>query len=149
MIRRASPADLHAIITLDRESPTAAHWSQAQYDAILNAPHATGRLILVAETDNKVTGFIVAHTANTEEWELESIVVAESSRRRGIGCKLVQALLDAAREQRARAIFLEVRQSSAAARALYGTCGFQETGRRPNYYSCPTEDAILYTLAVS
>jgi [ribosomal protein S18]-alanine N-acetyltransferase len=148
MIRRPSPADLPAIITLDRESPTAAHWSQAQYDAILNAPHATGRLILIAETDNKLTGFLVAHTA-TDEWELENIVVAESSRRRGIGCELVQALLDGAREQRARAVFLEVRESNASARALYGTCGFQEAGRRPNYYSCPTEDAILYTLAVS
>jgi len=148
MIRRGSPADLHAIIILDRESPTAAHWSQAQYDAILNAPHATGRLILVAETDNKLTGFIVAHTA-TDEWEIENIVVAESSRRRGIGCELVQALLDAAREQRALAIFLEVRQSNGSASALYRTCGFRETGRRPNYYSCPTEDAILYTLAVS
>ncbi len=148
MIRRASPTDLHTIITLDRESPTAAHWSQAQYDAILNAPHATGRLILVAETDNKLTGFVVAHTA-TEEWELENIIVAESSRRRGIGCELVQALLDSAHQQRARAVFLEVRESNASARALYRTCGFQEAGRRPNYYICPTEDAILYTLAVS
>jgi [ribosomal protein S18]-alanine N-acetyltransferase len=148
IIRRASPADLHTIITLDRESPTAAHWSQAQYDAILNAPHATGRLILIAETDNKLTGFLVAHTA-TEDWELENIVVAESSRRRGIGCELVHALLDSARQQRARAVFLEVRESNGSARALYCTCGFQEAGRRPNYYSCPTEDAILYTLAVS
>ena len=145
MIRRPSPADLHAIITLDRESPTAAHWSQAQYDAILNAPHATERLILVSE-EGSVTGFVVAHTA-TDEWELENIVVAESTRCRGLGCQLVQALLDVARQQHARAIFLEVRESNASARALYRACGFEESGRRPNYYSCPTEDAILYTLA--
>lgn len=146
-IRRATPADLHAITALERESPTAAHWSQAQYDAILNAPHATDRLILVSADDRDLTGFVVAHTA-TEEWELENIVVAESSRRRGLGCQLVHALLDAARQQHARVVFLEVRESNASARALYHTCGFQETGRRPNYYSCPTEDAILYTLAV-
>ena len=146
-IRRASPAELHAIITLERESPTAAHWSQAQYDAILNAPYATDRLILVSTDDRDLTGFVVAHTA-TEEWELENIVVAEASRRRGLGCQLVRALLDAARQQHARAIFLEVRESNASARALYGACGFQETGRRPHYYTCPTEDAILYTLAL-
>ena len=146
-IRRATPADLHAIITLERESPTAAHWSQAQYDAILNAPHATERLILVSGDDRNLSGFFVAHTP-TEEWELENIVVAESSRRHGLGCQLIEALLDAARQQHARAIFLEVRESNASARALYRACGFQETGRRPNYYSCPTEDAILYTLAV-
>ncbi|HZU41053.1 MAG TPA: ribosomal protein S18-alanine N-acetyltransferase [Terriglobales bacterium] len=146
--RRATPADLHAIITLERESPTAAHWSQAQYDAILNAPHATERLILVCENESSLAGFVVAHTA-TEEWELENIVVSESNRRRGLGRKLVTALLDAARDQRARAIFLEVRESNASARALYLSCRFKETGRRPNYYDCPTEDAILYTLTVA
>lgn len=147
MIRAATPADVDAIIALERGSPTAAHWSHVQYDAILNAPHAAERLVLLFEAGNGVLGFVVAHTA-AEEWELENIVVAESSRRRGLGGQLVQALLDAARQQHARAIFLEVRETNASARALYRACGFQETGRRPNYYSCPTEDAILYTLAV-
>jgi len=148
MIRPATPADLHAILALEREALTAAHWSQAQYDAVLNAPHATERLILVAETDNKMAGFLVAHTA-AEEWEIENVVVAESLRGHGLGGQLVSGLLDLGRQKKARAIFLEVRESNAPARALYRSCGFQETGRRPKYYSCPTEDAILYTLALS
>jgi ribosomal-protein-alanine N-acetyltransferase len=79
---------------------------------------------------------------------LENVAVGEPSRRRGLGRQLVAALADAARQQHARAIFLEVRESNAAARALYRASGFQESGRRSGYYSCPTEDAILYTLAV-
>jgi [ribosomal protein S18]-alanine N-acetyltransferase len=148
MIRRATPPDLPAILALEREALTAAHWSQAQYDAVLNAPDATERLILVAETDNKMAGFLVAHTA-AEEWEIENLVVAETSRRHGLGGQLVSALLDLARRKKVRAIFLEVRESNVSARALYRACGFRQTGRRPKYYSCPTDDAILYTLGPS
>ncbi len=144
----ATAADLSAIMALERSSPTAAHWSLAQYEAILNAPFATDRLIFVAENQGHPDGFLVARTA-AEEWEIENVVVAESARRRGLGRELVKALIAKAREQQSRALFLEVRESNHAARALYQNCGFIQTGRRPVYYNCPTEDAILYTLAFS
>lgn len=147
-IRRASADDLSAIKALERSSPMAAHWSLAQYEAILNAPLATDRLIFVAEEEERLQGFLVARTA-AEEWEIENVAVAESDRRRGIGRKLVQALISKTREQNTGAIFLEVRESNHDARALYQSCGFVQTGRRPAYYNCPTEDAILYTLAFS
>jgi ribosomal-protein-alanine N-acetyltransferase len=44
-------------------------------------------------------------------------------------------------------LLLEVRQSNAAARALYAKHGFHETGRRRAYYRDPDEDAVLYALA--
>lgn len=147
-IRPATAADLDVILELERSTPTAAHWSQAQYDAILNAPHATERLVLIADDESGPSGFLVARSA-TDEWEIENVVVAESARRRGLGRKLVETLLDAARRRGARALFLEVRESNFAACALYGSCGFKQSGRRIGYYSCPTEDAILYALAFS
>jgi len=42
-----------------------------------------------------------------------------------------------------RAAFLEVRESNTAARALYGSRGFREIGRRKNYYRRPVEDALV------
>ena len=42
------------------------------------------------------------------------------------------------------ALRLEVRESNAAARALYTKHGFRETGRRRGYYRDPIEDAVLY-----
>ena len=42
---------------------------------------------------------------------------------------------------------LEVRPSNAAARTLYRSLGFRETGRRPRYYG--DEDALLMTLDLS
>ncbi len=45
-----------------------------------------------------------------------------------------------------RKIFLEVRESNAAALVLYKNLGFEITGRRPNYYRDPTESALLLQL---
>ena len=40
-------------------------------------------------------------------------------------------------------ITLEVRQSNEAALALYRKYGFEQSGRRKNYYDNPTEDALI------
>src|SRR5579864_6580593 len=49
-IRQATTEDTEALLALERESPSAAHWSRAQYEAIFQA-EAPPRLCLVAETD--------------------------------------------------------------------------------------------------
>ena len=43
---------------------------------------------------------------------------------------------------------LEVRAGNAAAVALYHKWGFLPVGRRKNYYTAPTEDAILMTVTL-
>ena len=61
---------------------------------------------------------------------------------------IAEALLDAyiqyGREHLAF-LTLEVRPSNAAAIALYQGFGFQEAGRRKNYYDLPKEDALILT----
>jgi ribosomal-protein-alanine N-acetyltransferase len=44
------------------------------------------------------------------------------------------------------ALLLEVRESNAAARALYTNHGLREVGRRRGYYRDPVEEAVLYAL---
>ena len=90
-----------------------------------------------------VVGFLIARQA-AAEWELENIVVAEEFRGRGIGTELLKELLTEAQKANSDAVFLEVRESNTASRRLYEKLGFHETGRRRDYYSNPTEDAILY-----
>lgn len=143
-IRSAIPADVPAIMALERAATTAAHWTQQQY-VDLFVP-ARQRLLLVAEgPSDEVLGFLVArHVA--PEWELENIIVAPAARRAGIGKRFLGDLLGRARDTNSDAVFLEVRESNFAARALYEKSGFQQTGRRKSYYSDPTEDAVLYRL---
>jgi ribosomal-protein-alanine N-acetyltransferase len=56
---------------------------------------------------------------------------------------LVQTVLAWARDQGAKEIWLEMRESNMRAIGLYQRCGFTTAGRRPGYYVDPTEDALL------
>jgi ribosomal-protein-alanine acetyltransferase len=140
VIRLATPDDIDALLALERESLTAAHWSRPQYEAIFQ-PTEPPRLCLLAE-NGPLQAFLVAQIASPE-WELENIVVASPARRQGLGTQLLGGLLECARQRHALAILLEVRASNAAARALYRACGFVEAGVRFRYYQNPQEDAII------
>ena len=127
---------------LEREADSAAHWAEREYVALFS-PDAPQRLTLVAEeVAGDTRGFAIAR-CGLDEWEIENVVVALQHRRRGIGRKLVEEILHAARSAEVRAVLLEVRESNAAARHLYERLGFVDAGRRPGYYRDPAEDALL------
>jgi [ribosomal protein S18]-alanine N-acetyltransferase len=151
-IRPASWNDISSLISLERQVPTAAHWTESRYRRLLH-PSGTDveRLVLVAESGapwhEALAGFFVArHIAS--EWELENLVVASAYRRQGLGEQLLQRLLARARETNSESVFLEVRESNDGARALYEKTGFQPTGHRKSYYIDPSEDAVLYRLTL-
>jgi ribosomal-protein-alanine acetyltransferase len=158
-IRPANNGDIPAMIEFEHDSPAAAHWSLQQYEAMFadRDSERSQRFILVVEEANearmertpgaphRMLAFLVAHRIDNE-WDLENIVVAAESRRRGVGTRLLRDFIDQARAKNGNAIFLEVRQSNQAARALYRKFGFVETGTRRGYYPAPPEDAILYRL---
>jgi ribosomal-protein-alanine N-acetyltransferase len=99
-------------------------------------------LFLIAETAEGVAGYVVAIDA-ADEGEILNLAVAPGGRRHGLGRALVQAVLAALGERGAEHVYLEVRESNAPARALYAAHGFQEAGRRKEYYRRPVEDAIV------
>ncbi len=142
-IRAAIPADVPAILATEQQAPTAAHWSREQYTRRLESG-----LVLVAEEQGKITGFICANPV-AGDWEIENVVVAPEFQRQGIADRLMRELIDRAIAQGKSGsvpqILLEVRESSLPARALYQKHGFQEVGRRRAYYQDPLDDAILYS----
>jgi [ribosomal protein S18]-alanine N-acetyltransferase len=155
-VRRANVSDLPAILALDRQNLTAAHWSEQHYETLFakSVSHTSEAFALVAENEPESGGseeltiiaFLVAHCIGTE-WELQNLVVAENHRRKGAATKLIKELSAAVRARDGRVIFLEVRQSNQAARGLYRKLGFEETGLRKSYYSNPSENAIICRLA--
>jgi [ribosomal protein S18]-alanine N-acetyltransferase len=163
-LRPARPADLDAILALDRATDLAPHWPAATYAAILNPPRPTSgpspqRCLIVAErvpTDETtqptpLAGFAVSllHPPaglGPRIAELEDIVVAANCRRTGIGRALCTAVLDWCRTQGATEVALEVRAANPAAIALYTRLGFQQVGRRPRYYLDPEDEAIAMLL---
>lgn len=155
-IRTATRDDIPAVMALEAQAATASHWRGEDYLKIFD--DTAPRLALVVEardgfrtvegggtTHPKLRAFLVALCAGPE-WEIENIVVAIQAQRHGLATCLLAELLGRARAAGAEALFLEVRESNLAARALYEKHGFAETGRRKRYYSDPPEDAITYEL---
>lgn len=99
-------------------------------------------LWLVAEEDGRVAGYIGSQTV-PDESDMMNVAVHPDYRRRGIAEALVVALCDALREQGSVSLTLEVRASNEPAKALYQKLGFEQVGRRPNYYRNPKEDALI------
>jgi [ribosomal protein S18]-alanine N-acetyltransferase len=160
-IRLATAADVPAIIALERQCASAAHWTEVQYQHLFEeqmAGKSPQRLVLVIEEKSETAsrhessnstplGFLVAHNID-REWELENIAVAPFARRRGLATVLVQELFHRAREADGKAVFLEVRESNQFGRALYEKLGFSPSGCRKGYYQNPLQDAVLYRRAL-
>ena len=152
-VRRATPADLEAILAIQHGSPEAPAWSSPAWKQMLSPEQAGSllRVCLVAEGDHPasrsrwVLGFCVACWAG--EWsELESVATVVSARGRGVGRALCGQVMDWSRERGARVMELEVRASNRAAQALYRSLGFAEQGVRRRYYQDPIEDAVLMSV---
>jgi len=142
-IRPAVIADVPAMLELERRAATAAHWKEQDYQRLFES--GTRRLALVLEEEGKVCAFLVGRDLG-EEWEIENVAVAGPARRRGLGTRLLGEWLDRAHAHGAHSVFLEVRESNRAARALYEKWAFLESGRRKSYYHDPEEDALVYRL---
>jgi len=142
-IRSAALNDVPAILAIERQAPSAAHWTAEQYKNLLGSG-----VVLVAEEAGSLCGFVCAK-AIAGEWEIENVVVSAGFRRRGIADELLRELIQRALNEAASAILLEVRESNLPARGLYEKHGFRAVGRRQAYYSDPVEDAILYALGLA
>jgi ribosomal-protein-alanine N-acetyltransferase len=130
------------MMELERQSDGASHWREADYARIF-AEGSPSRLALVVEENGSIAAFLVTSHVGPE-WEIENVAVAPEARRRGLGSRLIREFLDKAKQRGAESVFLEVRESNRAARALYAKWGFVEAGRRKAYYTEPIEDAVNY-----
>ncbi|HEX8026367.1 MAG TPA: ribosomal protein S18-alanine N-acetyltransferase [Candidatus Limnocylindrales bacterium] len=99
---------------------------------------------LVAKLEDVVIGF-AGIWLMVDEAHVTTFAVDPAWRRRGVGERLLLALLDVSVARRAREATLEVRLSNVGARRLYEKYGFRPVGIRPRYYSDNGEDALIMT----
>jgi [ribosomal protein S18]-alanine N-acetyltransferase len=140
-LRRAQAADLDAIVAIERASFTDPPWSRDSFLALIDSPRAYFTVACEPPADD-VIGYVVAWFV-ADEAEIANLAVAPDRRGRGVGSRLLDAALTEAQLAGAVVVHLEVRDSNAAARALYGSRGFEAVGRRRRYYRDPVEDALL------
>ena len=117
-------------------------WSVSSCRGALENPcvHA-----VVAEDEEGIAGYAFL-MGTQDEAEILRIAVDPDKRRRHIGSALMDELLDYGDNEGYISIFLEVRESNEAARALYEQSGFEIIGKRVEYYRNPVEDAVIMEL---
>ena len=114
-------------------------WSERSIAAELNNPLS---LWLVAVDGDDLAGYVGSQSVMGEA-DMMNLAVSQDARGKGIGAKLVLALMERLRQNGVYHLTLEVRVSNAPAISLYQKLGFQSIGRRPNYYYHPKEDALI------
>ena len=135
---RATAADLPEVAVLERicySDP----WPASAFASL---PDNNRVFFAVARVEQRLMGYVVAWYV-MDEGELANLAVVPSDRGRGIGRTLLDAMLADAASRGTAQVYLEVRESNASARQLYSTRGFEEIGRRKQYYRSPTEDALI------
>ena len=139
--------DLLEVVEIE-ESSGLSRWGWAAYYAELQSSNRglmyvahVARPLEQQNTEN-LAGYIVARVSGGE-LHINNVAVRNDYRRRGIGIRLLNRILEEAKRFEATAAFLEVRAGNSVARALYERCGFAVIASRPNYYSEPMEDALL------
>lgn len=118
------------------------HWTKTDYEKELENEDA---FLLVAVQNQVTIGFVSARLI-TPAVELLNIAVQTELRKQGIGKRLLEVMLSAAKERGASECWLEVRASNGTAQSFYLKNNFKTVGTRPNYYANPLEDAVLMSL---
>lgn len=97
---------------------------------------------LVAEQDGAVVGYAGTSTIEPDS-DLQTLAVHPSAQGSGIGAKLLQAMLERARERGATSMILEVRADNSSARRIYERAGFETIAARHRYYADGSDALIM------
>lgn len=138
VIRRMEQRDLDQVAALENRlfSPP---WSEKNFRESLKNQNT---LFLVAEIGTIITGYCGIYFL-TDEGEITNVAVASDYQRKGIAKKMLSKAMEMASACGVKNLYLEVRRSNTPAVCLYEQQGFVQTGVRKNYYTEPTEDALI------
>jgi [ribosomal protein S18]-alanine N-acetyltransferase len=147
-IARATLEDLDQIVRIEQLS-FSSPWTRKMFEVEISQ-NPFGSLLTACLLDDgqqqrPVIGY-VCYWLVFEELRLMTLAVDPSVRRRRIASTLVRHVLTLGGQQGATRAVLEVRASNQAARSLYAGFGFRHVAVRSQYYSHPTEDAVLMAM---
>jgi len=120
-------------------------WSPGLVEEELDQLHG---ISLVAVVGGQLVGWCCTRYAG-DEAELLKICVEQRFRRNNYGTELITTLQGRLLDYGIHSLFLEVRSGNEAAVLFYTRLGFTPVGRRINYYSLPSDDAVVLKKQIS
>ncbi len=131
MIRRAAPADISALVTLEAFFPSD-RMSTRNFQDLLRRGRGS---VLVYEDGGALLGdAVVLYRRNSPIARIYSLVVEPKQRGRGIAQQLLAAVEAEARERQCQTVRLEVRPDNAQALRLYSHLGYTVVQRMEQFY---------------
>ncbi|MBI1369310.1 MAG: GNAT family N-acetyltransferase [Planctomycetes bacterium] len=135
-LRDATPSDAAAIFELEQacfesEDET---FTRRQVRYVIGNPRAHVRL---AECEGRIVGWCVALVRQHRHWRsgrVYAVAVSPTMQGRGIGKRLITAVMNALRDTGIERMYLEVRHDNAPAIRLYKSLGYVDHRFLPNYY---------------
>lgn len=139
-VHQMTNSDIAAIEAIEKEC-FSVPWTKEGIEAELQNENAH---FFVAEYKNEKAGYLGMHIV-LDECYIANIAVKEPFRRKGIANTLLSVGEKTAVQKNCSFISLEVRPSNKKAIALYEKRGYNKIGERKNFYSDPTENALIMT----
>jgi [ribosomal protein S18]-alanine N-acetyltransferase len=133
--------DIEPVMAIENELFGEEAWSDAMFWSEL-AERDT-RLYLVDEDDGVVTAYAGLCAYVPHEAYIQTIAVSPTVQGRGIGTRLLTALIDEAQRRGVAHLDLEVRADNETAQRLYRKHGFAKIAIRRNYYQPSGMDAVV------
>jgi len=147
--RRATSADLDAVMAIETAVFGTDAWSRATVHGELASVHGYYLVAFPPDEPARIEAYAGLHAPHNEpQADIQTIAVAASARRHGLGRALMRQLIGEARERGASELFLEVRADNPNAKALYDDLGFEAIAVRSQYYQPDGVDAIVMRLAI-
>ena len=141
MIKKLTSDDIdyiEQIFNLEKEIFKNSAFSRTYLDTLIKGDNS---FIYVYLIDSEVCGYLIV-LDSIDVYEILAIATIEEYRNKGIAQKLLNKI-------KIKNIFLEVRESNQTAINFYKKNKFKEISIRKNYYSKPTENAIIMKLEVN
>jgi len=144
LFRQAQPDDLNVMMGLETATFGIHAWSAETMLADVTQPHCYYLVASHPDRPDAIAGYAgLLCPQGASDADIQTIAVAESARRSGLGRVLMASLLAEARQRGAQRAFLEVRADNQGAHKLYDSLGFVSIGVRPAYYQPDGVDAIV------
>jgi ribosomal-protein-alanine N-acetyltransferase len=136
--------DVEALLPVERELFGVAAWPAETFWSELAQKQT--RWFAVAESPaGELLGYAGVMLGGSQA-DVQTLAVLPAAQGRGVGGRLLRALLARAAGSGASAVLLEVRADNAAAIALYGRHGFERLAVRRRYYQPDGVDALVMRL---
>lgn len=122
-------------------------WSKKSIESTLLS--SDNICLVVYDSEKNIQAGYCIFTTSFEDADLCRIAVLNDYRRNHLADRMLKKAFEKLETNGVKRVLLEVRESNNAAITLYKKYGFEQIGKRKNYYSEPAEDGLVFEASLS